>query len=81
MAIKDGKLQLGMEVRKTAVSCEVAQKINHEIVWDRKHPEDQFLEAAVITHTLLCKTCNAIFLRESAEEEALQGTGNANNAQ
>ena len=55
MAIKDGKL-IGIPLEKTRVTCEVAQKINHEIVWERKHPEDYFLEAAVITHTLMCHT-------------------------
>ncbi len=37
MAIKDGKL-IGIPLEKTRVTCEVAQKINHEIVWERKHP-------------------------------------------
>lgn len=67
MAIKDGKL-IGIPLEKTRATCEVAQKINHEIVWERKHPEDYFLEAAVITHTLMCHTCNKIFLRESEQE-------------
>jgi len=69
MAIKDGKL-VGIPFESIRVTCEVAQKINHEIAWERKHPEDEYLEAAVIAHTLLCETCRNIFLEECAAAEA-----------
>jgi len=69
MAIKDGKL-VGIPLESTRVTCEIAQKINHEIVWERKHPEDEYLEAAVIAHTLSCETCRNIFLEECAAAEA-----------
>jgi len=58
----------GIPLKDTKVTCEVAQKINHDIV-NGIHPEDSRLEAAVITHTLLCDTCKNIFLKESQESE------------
>ena len=58
----------GIPLKDTKVTCEVAQKVNHDIV-NGKHPEDGNLEAAVITHTLLCNVCNEIFSRESQESK------------
>lgn len=58
----------GIPLKDTKVTCEVAQNVNHDII-NGKHPEDNRLEAAVITHTLLCKICNEIFMKESQESE------------
>jgi len=58
----------GIPLKDTKVTCETAQKINHDIL-KGIHPEDNRLEAAVITHTLLCRACNSIFLKESQESE------------
>lgn len=61
------KIPFGIPLEKTKVTCEVAQKVNQDIV-NGIHPEDQNLEAAVILHTLLCETCNKIFLALSGDD-------------
>lgn len=64
-------MQIGIPLEITKVTCEVARKINHEIV-KGMHPEDKYLEAAVITHTLLCASCRDRFLQESLDSEETQ---------
>ena len=61
----------GIPLEKTKVTCEVAQKINHEIV-KGLHPEDEYLEAAVIAHTLICANCRYRFIKESLESKETQ---------
>jgi len=46
----------------------VARKVNSDIVMTGIHPEDKSLEAAVITHTLLCVSCNKYFLALDPEK-------------
>ena len=46
--------------------CEIAQKVNHDIVRGI-HPENENLEAAVIAHTLSCEVCREVFLQESKD--------------
>lgn len=62
----------GIPLKNTQVTCEVARKVNFDIVMNGIHPEDNSLEAAVITHTLLCVSCNKYFLaldREKSKPE------------
>ena len=61
----------GIPLEKTKVTCEVAQKINQEIV-KGVHPEDEYLEAAVIAHTLICANCGYRFIKASLEYEETQ---------
>mgnify|MGYP001480304111 CR=1 FL=1 len=58
----------GIPLKNTRVTCEVARKVNSDIVMTGIHPEDKSLEAAVITHTLLCVSCNKYFLALDPEK-------------
>ena len=57
----------GIPIEDTEVSCEFAQKVNHEIVVNQIHPESARIEAAVIAHTLLCDICKSKFLEEAKD--------------
>ena len=58
----------GIPLKNTQVTREVARKVNFDIVMNGIHPEDNSLEAAVITHTLLCVSCNKYFLALDREK-------------
>jgi hypothetical protein len=66
----------GIPIEDTAVSCEFAQKVNHDIIVNHIHPEDGNVEAAVIAHTLLCDVCKRKFLEEEKNVESLNGGHN-----
>lgn len=62
----------GISLKNTQVTCEVARKVNFDIVMNGIHPEDNSLVVAVITDTLLCVSCKKYFLvldREKPKSE------------